>query len=115
RREPAGVTLAEAGRGAVLAAETMEHAVRSLSETLRERAHVPGVVRVTAPPWLAERLLIPAVPALRSTHPELEVRIVGSHELVDMSTGQMDIALRNVIPSSGPLVCRRVGELAGCV
>jgi DNA-binding transcriptional LysR family regulator len=27
----------------------------------------------------------------------------------------MDIALRNVIPSSGPLVCRRVGELAGCV
>ena len=114
-RDPSGMTLTEAGRGALLAAEAMQHAVQSLSETLAARARVPGVVRVTAPPWLAERLLIPSVPALRSAHPELDVRIVGSHDLVDMTTGQMDIALRNVIPSTGPLVCRRVGELAGCV
>jgi DNA-binding transcriptional LysR family regulator len=114
-RDTAGVTMTEAGLGAIPAAQAMQQAVLSLSEVMLEHEHVPGVVRVTAPPWLAERLLIPAVPTLRSSHPELDVRIVGSHELVDMSTGQMDIALRNVIPSSGPLVCRRVGELAGCV
>src|SRR5262249_44207625 len=66
-------------------------------------------------PWLAERLVIPAVPRLRAAHPKLDLRIVASHDLVDVAARDADLALRNVRPTTGALVCTRVGELAGCI
>jgi DNA-binding transcriptional LysR family regulator len=74
-----------------------------------------GVVKLTAPPWLAERLIIPAVPAFRDKYPELELRVHTSHEIVDIAARDADLALRNVRPTRGRLVCKRIGELAGCV
>jgi DNA-binding transcriptional LysR family regulator len=72
-------------------------------------------VKLTLAPWLAERLVIPAIRRLRAAYPRLDLRIVTSHELVDISARDADLALRNVRPSAGALVCQRVGELAGCI
>ena len=69
-------------------------------------------MKLTLAPWLAERLVIPAVPRLRAEHPHLDLRIVTSHEIVDVAAAEADLALRNVRPTTGALVCRRVG---GCV
>ena len=116
-REPTGMMLTEAGLAALEIAEATERLVSTLrtSPALRRDTEVAGVVKLTCPPWIAERLIIPALPPLRTQHPALELAVVGTHELADIAGRAADIALRNVIPMQGPLVCRRVGELAGCI
>lgn len=115
-RRPEGMVVTAAGARAVRAAEVMRGAARDLRASVREdHGAVEGVVRVTAAEWLAERLIIPAVAHLRARHPALELRIHGSHALLDVDAGEADLALRNVRPASGSLVTKRVGELAGCV
>ncbi len=115
-RQSSGMVLTDLGRLAVRAAEQMDSAARVLDGETRARAEdASGVVRLTTPPWIAERLLIPALPTLRGRHPELELRLLGTHELLDVAKRAADVALRNVLPTEGALLCQRVGELAGCV
>lgn len=116
-RRPAGLALTAAGARAVAAAADMSNVAAELERDLQQhRSDAPsGVVRLTAPPWLADRLLIPGLPRFRARYPDIELRLLGSHELLDLTARAADLALRNVIPARGPLVCRRVGELAGCV
>jgi molybdate transport repressor ModE-like protein len=116
-RRAAGFVLTEAGADAVRAGEEMERAAATLRERVAARRDdVPsGVVRLTAPPWLADKLIIPALPRFRERYPELEVRLLESNRMLDMVEREADLALRNVIPASGPLFAQRVGELAGCI
>ncbi|MBX7083941.1 MAG: LysR family transcriptional regulator [Nannocystaceae bacterium] len=115
-RGASGWTLAEAGRRVVRTATEVEAACLAMERDLaRADERVEGVVRLTAPPWIAERLVIPAMPRLLARHRALDLRVLGSHELLDLVGRAADLALRNVIPTHGPLVVRRVGELAGCV
>jgi DNA-binding transcriptional LysR family regulator len=95
----------------------MERAALTLVRQAQSSADdVPsGVVRLTLPPWLADRLIIPALPRFRERYPALELRMNSSDRLVDMTAREADLALRNVMPVSGPLTAQRVGELAGCV
>lgn len=115
-RATSGWSLSDAGRRVVRTATEVEAACVALERDLaRTDESVEGVVRFTAPPWIAERLVIPAMPGLRARHPDLDLRVLGSHELLDLAARAADLALRNVIPTHGPLLVRRVGELAGCV
>ena len=116
-RTPEGMTVTAAGLAAVRAAEVMEAAAARVRDDVAVSAEevVAGTVRFTAAPWLAERLVIPAIPRLRAAYPQLDLRIQTTHTLVDVAAREADLALRNVSPASGPLVCARVGELAGCV
>lgn len=116
QRHASGLVLTELGKEAVRTAEAMELAARTLERSLAPRTDdVSGVVRFTAPPWLAERLIIPALSALRERHPALEVRLIGTNDVLDLANRAADLALRNVVPAAGPLVCKRTGELAGCM
>lgn len=116
-RTPDGMTVTAAGLAAVRAAEAMDAAAVRVRDDVAAASGdtVDGTVKLTLAPWLAERLIIPAVPRLRIEHPNLDLRIVTSHDIVDIAARDADLALRNVRPTTGALVCRRVGELAGCV
>lgn len=116
-RTPEGMVVTAAGLAAVRAAEAMDAAAVRVRDQIAGSAADPvaGVVRLTAAPWLAERLVIPALPRLRQAHPRLDLRLQTGHELVDIAGRGADLALRNVRPSAGALICQRVGELAGCV
>ena len=116
-RTPEGMTVTSAGMAAVRAAEAMDAAAARVRDDIATAAEerVDGTVKLTLAPWLAERLVIPAVPRLRAAFPHLDLRIITSHDLVDIAARDADVALRNVRPTSGGLVSQRVGELAGCV
>jgi DNA-binding transcriptional LysR family regulator len=116
-RDPEGMTLTAAGLAAVRAAETMEAAAARIRDDVAAAGddEVSGTIRFSAAPWLAERLVIPAIPRLREAYPRLDLRIQATHALVDIAARDADLALRNVRPGTGALTCKRVGELAGCV
>ena len=94
-RTPEGMTVTPAGMAAVNAAATMEAAAARVRDDVAGAAseHVTGIVRLTIAPWLAERLVIPAVPRLREAHPQLDLRVNTTHELVDIGARDADLAL----------------------
>lgn len=115
-RRPDGMVLTASATPILEAALAMERAAQAVdvARATAERDRIAGPVRLTAPPWLAERVIIPALPAFRARYPDVEVKLLMGHSLLDMGAREADLALRNVRPTQGPLVSRRVGELAGC-
>jgi len=72
---------------------------------------VRGTVRVSAPPALCAWLLAPAMPALLTRQPELEVELRGEARMADLLRGETDIALRFRRPASPGLALRRLTDV----
>lgn len=105
---PAGETL----RPAALA---MAEAARGL---VRRSAATPGLVgrvRVTAPPTMAERFLIPRLGPLMAAHPGLELSVVAENRSLSLDRREAEIALRLARPRDGDLLARRVAVMAYAV
>jgi molybdate transport repressor ModE-like protein len=116
-RNPGGLSLTAAGREALGAAERIDADLGSLEQGLAATgdARPRGTVSVTAPPWLAARLLIPALAELKAQHPELDVKLVGTHAILNLAQREADVAIRNVKPTQSSLATRKLVELGGCV
>jgi DNA-binding transcriptional LysR family regulator len=116
-RKPDGLALTPAGLEAMSAAEGIDGQLRALKERLASAsdARPRGTVRVTAPHWLAARLLIPALPELARVYPELDVQLVGTNQILNLAQREADIAIRNVRPTQSSLAARKLIELGGCV
>ncbi|MBN9530840.1 MAG: LysR family transcriptional regulator [Alphaproteobacteria bacterium] len=105
---PAGETL----RAPALA---MAEAARGL---VRRSAATPGLVgrvRVTAPPLMAERLLIPRLGPLMVAHPGLELSVIADNRSLSLDRREAEIALRLARPRDGDLLARRVAVMAYAV
>lgn len=116
-RKPAGLTLTAAGQAALDTARGIDEQLAQLADRVGAAAGARprGVVRFTAPPWLADRVIIPALPALRAQYPELELQLIGSNQILNLAQREADLALRNVRPEQRSLTARGVGRLGGCV
>jgi molybdate transport repressor ModE-like protein len=116
-RRPNGLLLTKAGREVVAAAEGVDATLGSLEGRLAEATagRPSGTVRLTAPHWLAARVLIPALPELAKQYPELDVQLVGTNQILNLAQREADVAVRNVRPSHQSLTCRKLVELGGCV
>jgi DNA-binding transcriptional LysR family regulator len=116
-RKPNGLQLTAAALEAVATAEEMERASAALESRISAAADTQprGSVRFTAPPWIAERFVIPALPELKQAYPELEVHLVGSNQLLNVAQRECDLALRNVAPSQSSLVARKVQPIGGAM
>jgi len=68
-------------------------------------------VRVTAPSFFACDVVVPALPHFFARHPELTVQLEATSRLLDLTTGEVDVALRNVRPTDPNLAFRRLGRL----
>ena len=89
------LVLTEAGRkyhdNACKMLEDLQQAV----DEARDLAGSPrGVVRVTASVTYGYAVLLPLLPLLRTTYPELEVELLLSDEIVDLLAERVDVALR---------------------
>lgn len=117
QRKPGGLVLTAAGREVVEAAQGMDEAIGALEERLAmaDDARPRGTVRLTAPQWLAARLLIPALPDLKKRYPDLDVQLVGTNQILNLAQREADLAIRNVRPKQKSLVVRRLVQLGGCV
>lgn len=112
-----GLALTAAGQAVVDAARGMDETVSMLKDAVLDasQSQPQGVVRVTAPPWLADRYIVPSLSELGEQYPGIEVRLVTSNHLLNLGEREADLAIRNVRPTQQSLAVRKLVELGGCV
>ncbi|MDW3204948.1 MAG: LysR family transcriptional regulator [Alphaproteobacteria bacterium] len=88
--------------------DTVETALRSGSA-----AGPRGTVRVTAVPWLINRVLIPELPAFGKACPEIALSLLPDSQNLSLARREVDIALRFARPETDSrALTRRVGRVA---
>jgi DNA-binding transcriptional LysR family regulator len=101
------------GETAVARAAAIEQDVLVLEQgASRADTQAAGMVRLTAVPVLANRLLVPAFPRLASRHPRLRLELIAESRNLSLSRREADIALRLARPEgASALLTRRLGRL----
>lgn len=90
-------------------AEAMELASHRFAEQADALdGEIQGVVRITAPPLVAETFVVPQLPVLLSRHPRLRLEIDASQRRLDLSRGEADIAIRDAAQAAGDVVVTRL-------
>jgi DNA-binding transcriptional LysR family regulator len=111
-RSARGFTLTEAGRSVLPATEEMERVALAVETAAGgDAARLEGTVTLASSDAFAQTTLVPALGAIRTRHPGIDLVVVTSNVLVDLSKGDADIAVRLLRPGEPSLVARRIGEL----
>ncbi len=94
---PSGYRLTAAGEEVLDLAEQMEASSHQLETRVFGRDQsVRGLLRVTLPPPLAAHLLMPDFAEFARLHPEIEIEILSSGELANLTNREADLAIRTV-------------------
>lgn len=110
-RTPAGIHPSELARALLPIAESMEQVAADALRVIAGRETEPeGLVRLTAPPGLANWFIAPALVELRRRYPKLVIELDASIGYADLTRREADLALRISRPSSGELVAQRLVE-----
>lgn len=112
-RTPRGLVLAAAGKRVLASAEAMADAAGDFEVAARtEDAGIRETVRVATTDSLAEYFVVPALCAVHSRAPNVDVAIVTGWACVNLLRGEADLAVRLVRPSHPRLVARKVADFA---
>jgi molybdate transport repressor ModE-like protein len=110
-RHRGGARLTEAGRFLALGAGDVSAAIAARLRALPGEGHdVEGVVRISAGDGFAD-LLLGAVETFRAAHPRVRFELGLESRVVNVATGEADLALRTLRTSESTLVYRRLGEM----
>ena len=110
-RSPTGLSATELAEALLPVAETMERSVADALRLVEGRETAPqGLVRVTAPPGIANWFLAPALVRLRERYPALTIELDAAIGYADLTRREADIALRSARPRSGDLVSVRLTQ-----
>jgi DNA-binding transcriptional LysR family regulator len=94
---PSGYRLTEAGEEVLELADQMEASSHQLETRVFGRDQsVRGLLRVTLAPTLATHLLMPDFADFARLHPEIEMEILSSGELANLTNREADVAIRVV-------------------
>ena len=111
-RGPEGWLVTEVGTRVVSAAGRMATEVRGLRHGVDDAVgHVRGTVRLTTIEFLAAWIIAPRLPELSARYPELVVDLHCSSNVLDLSRGEADIAVRIERPRGAGLVARRLARV----
>jgi DNA-binding transcriptional LysR family regulator len=107
----------EIGQLVIQRAERIEAEIETLGElATRADSLAAGSVRLTSNPLLVNRLLIPAVDELKTSHPMLRLELVAEPRNLSLTKREADLALRTGRPSKEQsVIARRIGHLAFAV
>jgi DNA-binding transcriptional LysR family regulator len=105
----------ETGALALAALEDVERDLARLEEALDSDRSSRGTVRLTVPAPIASHLVVPALPSLRETHPEIDVVLLATSRVLDVGRGEADVAVRNVVPTGGGIVSRKVARVTAAL
>ncbi|WP_332701492.1 LysR family transcriptional regulator [Devosia sp.] len=96
-RLPSGYRLTAAGEEVLELAEQMEASSHQLETRVFGRDQsVRGLLRVTLPPFLATHLLMPDLADFARVHPDIEMEIVSTGEVANLTNREADVAIRIV-------------------
>ncbi|QYA05060.1 LysR family transcriptional regulator [Rhizobium sp. B21/90] len=94
---PSGYRLTAAGEEVLEFANQMEASSHQLETRVFGRDQsVRGLLRVTLPPFLATHLLMPDIADFARLHPDIEMEIVSTGEVVNLTNREADVAIRMV-------------------
>ena len=94
---PSGYRLTEAGEEVVELAEQMEASSNRLETRIFGRDQsIRGHLRVTLAPTLATHLLMPDFAEFACLHPDIEMEILSSGEVANLTKREADVAIRVV-------------------
>ncbi|MBL8923355.1 MAG: LysR family transcriptional regulator [Myxococcaceae bacterium] len=91
------------------AAQAMAQAAQTFTgEAGGLEREVEGVVSLSLPPGIGEAFIAPALPALSARYPRLRFEVDASTRLRDVGRREVDLALRTIRPTAGPLKVQRL-------
>ncbi|WP_316397176.1 LysR family transcriptional regulator [Bradyrhizobium sp. 33ap4] len=109
-RRPDGYVLTPAGTRAIGPANDMEASAAILSRG-GEDDRPKGLVRVNAPPSLAQAFLVRRLAHLSIEHPGLDIDVATDMRSVSLERRETDIALRLARPEDGDVIAKPLVEL----
>ena len=90
----------------------MEDSVEAIRRYARGAVMAPAsVVRISAPPSVAARLIAPNIVAFHNDHPGITLSLHGATANLALDRGEADIALRMTRPDDADLLVRRIGVM----
>lgn len=96
-RLPSGYRLTAAGEDVLEFANQMEASSQQLETRIFGRDQsVRGRLRVTLPPFLATHLLMPDLADFAHGHPDIEMEIVSTGDVANLTNREADVAIRIV-------------------
>ncbi|MBC6440696.1 MAG: LysR family transcriptional regulator [Rhodospirillales bacterium] len=106
--------LSPTGRAITAEAESMERSGDVIAETIGAAAEAArGIVRLTAVPVVANRILVPALGNLTTRYPGLTIELVPEPSDLSLTLRECDLAVRLARPRDGGtrVTARRIGTL----
>ncbi|MBV1858845.1 MAG: LysR family transcriptional regulator [Nannocystaceae bacterium] len=110
-RTPDGTKPTDAAERLVAHAEAMERGAMGFLRAAEGLEVEPeGVVRLAAPPGVADHFLVPQLASLIERHPKVRLQILAGIGYADLSRREADLALRLRRPTGGDFTVRRIAN-----
>ncbi len=112
-RTPAGYSLTPAGEALVQEVESVADRMAGIERSiLGQDARLSGELRVTMHPALMSYLCVPDLIAFMDRYPGIDIELIASSEVLDLTRREADIAIRVTDRPAEHLVGRRMLQLA---
>lgn len=111
-RDQGGSRVTEVGRSVLADAEQVEAAAEKLARSVAlHHRGVTGSVRVTCSEMVANLLVAPALVEFRKAYPDITVELVITDAMLDLKTGEADVAIRGGFAlADSDLIARKVSD-----
>lgn len=114
-RTPGGYVPTPIGESLIAKAEKIENEVFEIERTiLGGDARLTGELRISMPYGFATHLLMKDLVAFANKYPDIELELIVSYELLNLSKREADVAIRACLQSPEHLVGQRVVQYATC-
>ena len=112
-RHARGLTLTEQGRILYNTAHDMAHKVALAQASVIDSRNKPqGILRVSTPISLGSNWLTSVLPEFIDAYPEIDVQLILEDEENDLSTFEVDCALRPWPSTQGDVIERKLGTIS---
>jgi len=107
-----GYALTDLGHAIFDQAEQMAGAARCISDRIATASdQIVGQIKLTAPDGLGAHWLVPRLHKIKREHPDLDIQLMLSIEMLNLSAGDADLALRMGNPTDENLVGKKVASV----
>lgn len=94
RRLNRALELSEGGRDYLAVVQSSLEALRQGSERARQHHGRRATLKISAGPYLASEIMLPALPSFQQEHPEIELNIETRVQAADLRREDLDIGVR---------------------
>lgn len=111
QRGSQGYVMTDAAQVIFNYAEAVEATMDDLIRQSGASLDATGTVRIAMPENFATDLVLPALPAFQSRHPDLRIEIVTSVRQANLTRREADMAIRLSKPKRGNFLVSRIGQM----